>query len=522
MRDLTLLALCIAFVAGCALKAPPPRDGICGFIHDACSVGTPAGTGDTSPPYEWRCLGENGGAPAACSLPIARIESDETFAGQNALADRLKTAGPLRGTFAILDFTADLEPGDEHADHAPQMRRVAIQMKVPEENLAVVGTSTPSRFLTSDRWRDVSRSTLVGAVPTAWVFSSEASWERHRARLVLPAHDVLFVGAAGNTGTYSDDPDTPNVTRDLWYPDHPLWDTKSWDVPFGLFGTGRVIIAKYANFVGGGVSPHMGNVKCGMAADYCYSVIRPREGGDGTSGTSSASVRVGAMAFYLFQIWETPEEVIGVLNVCADDVGEPGVDEEYGRGVVSVVCETVQTREIGAVARSLTGSPYSHSPAFRLMDQLPEPQSSRPRFVPLFAVHGFSHETLTGHTGGRLALPAADLFVSAGVDFDPLGVRSPLTPIVRSPFAEVAAERRLRGLVSVFGHAGYATGPLAVRSGRLGVRLAHPVGAGTLAVRLGYRRVTGDAGIRGYRQAGAGRVPFAADTPEVFVYFALR
>ena len=69
-----------------------PVHGQCGTLQDACLLGDPSGTGDTSSPYQWTCLGRYGGTNDSCSVPTARIEADEVFAGQNALEEKVKTA----------------------------------------------------------------------------------------------------------------------------------------------------------------------------------------------------------------------------------------------------------------------------------------------------------------------------------------------------------------------------------------------------------------------------------------------
>ena len=78
---------CVLFCIGCAGKKPatPPQqpvNGQCGVTQDMCILGTPSGTGDTTPPYGWMCLGRSGGTNATCSVPTAKIEDDEFFSGK--------------------------------------------------------------------------------------------------------------------------------------------------------------------------------------------------------------------------------------------------------------------------------------------------------------------------------------------------------------------------------------------------------------------------------------------------------
>ena len=142
-----------------------------------------------------------------------------------------------------------------------------------------------------------------------------------------------------------------------------------------------------------------------------------------------------------------------MLNVCAEDVGEPGVDEEFGRGIVSVVCDTVQNREVGVVADSMkmynaspvltqmTGNYVATRPVPQSLSALPE--LSPVRFRPFYAIRGHDLRTVTGHLGGQFSVKRTDLFVSGGADYAPLGVRSSLLYAARTPFMELGARRVL-------------------------------------------------------------------------------
>ena len=63
--------------------------------------------------------------------------------------------------------------------------------------------------------------------------------------------------------------------------------------------------------------------------------------------TSGAAAVLGAISYYLSHLYPTPEEVVSVLRSCAIDVGEPGVDEEYGVGLVNLFCPEVLEKEGG-------------------------------------------------------------------------------------------------------------------------------------------------------------------------------
>ena len=103
MNRYASVALCgVLALSGCGSKktftfARGPVNGLCDTVQDRCLKGTPAGTGDNSPPYEWTCLGRNGGVNDSCSVPTAAIAEGEFFAGQGDLVERIRSAGPSSG-----------------------------------------------------------------------------------------------------------------------------------------------------------------------------------------------------------------------------------------------------------------------------------------------------------------------------------------------------------------------------------------------------------------------------------------
>lgn len=519
-----ILIICVAAVlASCASKTQPqlpqPENGLCGLKQDTCRRGTPSNTGDTTPPYEWTCLGSYGGRNDSCSIPTAGIGAGEVFAGRNALEERVKAAGPLRGTLTIRDHTVD----SDDPSHADNMRKVALRMGVPEENFTIIGGLRLRDFFTKDKWKSLRERTLVMAFPTTW--AADLSPDEPA---IVAEQDILFVGGAINTDTKGYN------RRDFWYPDHPQWEgNDKWERAFANFATGKVIIATYADLFAGEVVPYTRTVKCGLAKEFCYSVIRPPDltpNDKYGQGSSGASVYLASLTFYLSQLWHTPQEVIGVLNVCAEDVGEPGIDEEFGRGVVSVVCDTVQNREAGVVASSMRM--YNASPVLTQMTgnyvvtqpvpQSPSalPQLSSTRFRPFYAIRGHNLRTVTGHLGGQFSVKATDLFVSGGADYAPLGVRSSLLHTVRTPFMEFGARRTLfsrgRHLISLLGTYGYSDGNgFSAHVGHAGARYEQRFVSATLSLQAGYQLAQSLVGIPGYREAGADLVPFTDGNPEI-------
>ena len=467
------------------------------------------------------CLGHYGGGNDPCSVPTAGIKTDEVFAGQNALEEKVKTTGPLRGKLTIFDWTVD-SPDHSHAD---VIRRDILHMGVPEENLSIIGEIHIHDFFTKDKWKNLREETLVMGFPTTWA-ADLAPGEP----AIIAEHDVLFVAGAVNTDTKG------YHRRDFWYPDHPQWkdNPEKWERSFAAFATGKVIIATYADLIAGEVTPYSRTVKCGLAKEFCYSVIRPPDlipDDKFGQGSSNASAYLASLTFYLSQLWHTPQEVVGVLNVCAEDVGEPGIDEEYGRGIVSVVCDTVQNREVSVVADSIkmhnaspvltqmTGNYTVTQPVPQSLSALPQ-QSSPARFRPFYAVRGHNLRTATGHLGSQFSVKGADLFVSGGTDYTPLGIRSSLLHTTRIPFMEFGTRRTLFSrnghTISLLGIYGYSDGDsLSAHVGHTGAQYERRFTSVTLSLQASYQLMQGLVGIPGYREVNADPVPFTDSNPEI-------
>ena len=534
-----LLLICVVpTLAGCgASKREPatlnPVNGSCGIRQDTCKLGTPSETGDTAPPYKWTCSGRHGGKTDFCSVPITGMEEGEVFAGQNELEEKVKAAGPLRGKLVLLDWTID----SDNPRHAYHVRNDVLDMGVPGENLAIVGEEDATLFLSKEKWRGLREETLVAGVPTTWVATGVKPGDPE----LIARHNILFVTAAINTH-WADSPD-------LWYPEHSHWkeNPRNWERSFAAFATGKVIMATYADLTRGEIVRYNGTVKCGLAKEFCYSVMRPSHrsyGGSLGQGTSSASSQLAALAFYLSQLWDTPSAVVNTLNVCAEDVGEPGVDEVFGRGVVSVVCDRVRNRERSVVSSSISSSTRGNaSPILAQMtagshsagsfSTVPQsfsasalPQPSAAWFRPFYAFRGRDVGTITGHLGGRFSLKETDFLVSGGADYAPWGVYSSLLHTTRTPFVEFGTKRNLfssdRHTVFLLGVYGYSDGDgLSAHALHLGTLYERLFGFGTLSLYADYQQVRGSVGIPGYREADVEPVPFVSGNPEVRISFSL-
>ena len=81
---------------------------------------------------------------------------------------------------------------------------------------------------------------------------------------------------------------------------------------------------------GGLVTPHEQTISCGDIAEWCFVVP--------VSHSSPAAAVVSSILYYLMQMYERPEDAVNALKSCAKDIGEPGVDREYGQGLLDLRC----------------------------------------------------------------------------------------------------------------------------------------------------------------------------------------
>ena len=516
MKQLSTLCCAALILTSCASGRPEPMvSGRCGNEQNTCVRGTPT---DTTSPHRWICVGTNGGASMPCS--------ERAFTGQNDLVARIKAEGPMRGLFTIIDPTF----GESDDLHARSMVRIAEEMRIPNQNLHIGKDNGPyDIFGGGEKDANILEETLVYAFPSA-----KGLYLGDRAESINRYNHHLLVMAAGNTDTFAG--------RQLWYPNHRHWQENPglWERGMSVLADGRVILAKNAKLDHDGtVIPNEKNVMCGLAKEYCYSIIA-----EGNPGTSSASIQLGALAFYLAQLWDTPKEVVGVLNTCAEDVGELGIDEEFGRGIVSVACDTVRNRELTAVANSVEtfgDSPMlihltaeRHSAIGAALGS-PQPQSMTVKSLPtalsirpFYAVRGRSLETITGHLGGQFSMGGprrTDFFISGGTDYAPLGVYSSLLRASRTPFMEFGTKQHLFSrnghAVSILGIYGHGRGnSLSTHTEHVGARYERQFRHASLAFHAGYQRIRGQVGIPGYREAGSSPAPFSKNSPEVRLHFS--
>ena len=272
-----------------------------------------------------------------------------------AIADSsfvIRAQGGYRGILILGDY-----PGTYHGDEMKKMLMgnsrgysVASDIKIPEENIVFVrgfgeydgDDSKGLTLLNSGDYESIRLAASVAHIPfdIPFVGSGDVS---HIAR-----NTILFVIAAGNT-------ELVRNRRDLWSEQHPFWQGSSrhyYRAALASFKTGKVIAATSATETEeGDIVPLRRVVQCGDIAEWCFTVLPE-------AYTSDASARLAAMSFYLAQLYPTAEEIVETLNACAIDIGRPGIDREFGRGLANISCEPVILKEYEAIRRTLHTTVY--------------------------------------------------------------------------------------------------------------------------------------------------------------------
>ena len=243
---------------------------------------------------------------------------------------------------------------DPESFHGMHMRWIITRAQVPEENTVYLKDFSGIRWgniglemLVSDEWRALREKTRVVHAPYLAPFAEEEDIGR------MASTDIVFSTAAGNMeDSFLGDRDIYNKKHLIWnYGDTPerVQISQEWYRNLlRVHETGKAIAVTSGVPTGSGeeVLPNEWVVSCGDVKEACFTVL-PRQ------NTSSASARFSAMSFYVAQFWETAEEVIEVLEVCAIDVGEKGVDREFGRGVTNLLCPRILQKELDIVEAHL-------------------------------------------------------------------------------------------------------------------------------------------------------------------------
>ena len=446
------------------------------------------------------CAGPPGGSMVTGPLPEPPPApppepEPETFAGRESLKSRIEAAGGFGGMVAIFDI--------EDSDHGRGMRQNLIDEGVPPELIGFpdMTLATDISQFEYERNAHLLERTRVAHMPQHAPFSQDDEPG------IVAAHNMVWVVATGNTHALH-----PGGDRDFWRPDHHYWldvmdyscCANAWENHVTAFATGKAILATYAYRDGeGGYRWKEGLVRCGEMQHACFAIDGPASGHGGTSG---ASAKLAAAAFYVFQLYEKAEEVVDTLKACAEDIGEPGVDAEFGHGLVSLACERVENAEVLTASSSLVLR--WDAPA---LDALLHARASMGLHVGASRWIADRDGLPLARLGAEYSLGALELSLSAGRGRAPLGVGSRYVHPRPAPYAAAGAGWRLwgggdRDLRALFS-AGRGGGALSPRMSRAGFAWRASSSGRTWTAYAGHARAEARVGIPGHREADRGRSP---------------
>lgn len=268
----------------------------------------------------------------------------------------MKAQTGLKDILVIGDLSPDdpiiQEIGEIYGLHGLHMQGIITGMGVPLEKTVFrgwfggytirKGNDGLQRF-TSGNDEELRKKTRVVHVPYFLPFGGPGDLER-----IQQQDRIVFVTATNNMDRQMQgDRDIYNTNHRGWHlPNDPETERagrKAYQEALKIHKTDKVIAATSARVTEEGeIEPNINVVTCGDIKETCFTMVPAQY-------TSTASARLSAIAFYLAQFWETPEEIVEVLRKCAVDIGEPGVDREYGSGMVNLLCPEVLRKEIDVV-----------------------------------------------------------------------------------------------------------------------------------------------------------------------------
>ena len=268
-----------------------------------------------------------------------RVTNTLSFPGLRNLIGHVNDHGGHRGKLVI----SEMEVGEVfEGNHAQQTVYVSMKEEgVPTENVFVHGPGvtdwrmlSPYGILTHPDNASLRAETLV---VNRSVFPA---FRPHHSNLIA-RNNIVFVAPTGNVERrYKNECDPEDMPdRDLWRLDHSFHscegnDDSIYRGAMQAIATGKALFATSVDLRQDGSVVLYGNViMCGDTMAYCFAV--PKAGGD---VTSASTAKLSAAVFHLFQLYERAEDVVQALKRCTRDIGEPGIDREFGNGLVDFRC----------------------------------------------------------------------------------------------------------------------------------------------------------------------------------------
>ena len=490
---------------------------------------------------------------AATNLSLgASSNGEEIFPGQRDLSILLRAVGGFEGKIFLQDKP---RPGIGHEERMLDTLTQSIQNKHILTYEGVEGTvheieKRRDGWISGYYAEEVKKHNVrVIHVPTLWHHGARLP-DREGVLQILKDQDILAVYAAGNFGT---------VPLDLYYPENPYWgNAPPWDRNAGklveyqevesFFKGGHAVMATFAirkpetlrdfthwalgernekdvqemyQIAEGEYIRHPLTARFGDLKEYGFSVFLEKKGfswdrdkGEGkyVPGTSRASAHVAAFAFYLYQLWDTTAEVLEVMQKTAIDIGEPGVDEEFGWGLINADHPIIWDKAAKKLEKSLE---------LCLLEDVALEQgmmtAEKEGFDLFHSVESDKREI--GFIFGR---NKAKVAFATGSTARPFGISSRFLQ-QQSTTTQIGIRHSVSDNISVtgiYGHSSHENFGVNKGSIGLGYQKYFSDNSGNLSLYVGHRFVWGSVGIPGYRAFDIAQTPFALQMVEMRASFA--
>ena len=472
---------------------------------------------------------------ATCSVANANGQQEEIFFGQSPLSVLLNAAGGFKGKLFLHN-----SPNGDHGKNMLSMltksvpresilthedvyffRQAPLQAGKPDPNFS------PGFYDKEERKKlEDGGSVRVIHMPTVnyHMAGSPGTSSREGIAQILKNHDILIVCGAGNFSS------GPHL--DIYQPGDPYWGSK---VDFGritakvaeyheikqFFQSGHAIMAahvvkkpetlsEFAHLAYGKRSEedlkrvyqnsgeyirHPLNVRFGDLKEYGFTVLF----GDWNPGTSVASAHVAAFAFYLYQLWDTTAEVLEVMQKTAIDIGESGVDEEFGWGLINANHPIIWNRAAKRLEESLQ---------FCLLEDVAFEQTVTAAKENLDVFHHI--DSGKKEIGLTFRANETTMAFATGAAVSPFGLSSQFLQ-QQSTITQVGVRHRLTESISVVGIYGRSKHEdFSVNKGSIGAAYQKHFSdsSGNLSLYVGHRSVWGSIGFLGYRALAIAQTPF--------------
>lgn len=261
----------------------------------------------------------------------------------------IKKQGGFRDTLII----GDLEPPDWHGSLMyATIHRIG---GIPKKNIFFLREflepyrddgNRGLKLLTSGDMEELRRATRVVHIPQTIPLRHEYDLPK------IASNNIVFIWATGNMVGQPAKYGRDWHSLDHWFFGRDSETRQMYEDVMAIQGTGKVLAATSARVSGNTVQPYSQVAQCGDIKEHCFTILPEHY-------TSSASARLSAISFYLSQLFDNAEEVIEVLQTCAIDVGEHGIDREFGQGVVNLWCPQVLKKEMEIVSGHTLATGYT-------------------------------------------------------------------------------------------------------------------------------------------------------------------